>query len=491
MMHTSRVVSSTRKKQYTMILRFAPGPGLSHEVLRETTELWFMPVGSRSFFFDDNPAWGQDYIVNGMAARRAFRNIGRRDYYFASLLKEPCGKKGSVHVWGAPQDCRACQEARSATAVGAGLEGYEMTMTPFDLSGKVAVVTGGNRGIGLGDRLGPRRSRGREWSWPPGTRKSPARWSGEIQEEGGEALAVNVDVGDESSVESLMQSTLEHFGAPGHSGQQRRHQYPQDSRETDPARVVGGAPGQPYRNLPLLPGGLPNHEEERRRGQDHQHRLDAVHLRRLLQPRPTAPAREVLVQLTKSLASAWAADGVQVNAILPGFIDTDLTRQGRRDVPTLHEPRLEEDSGRPLGHPEGTVRERPFFLASPASDFVTGAAIPVDGGFSMQVWTDPIPAADSRRNSPFRFSCSWWPLVVLRATPRITRFRRCGQFLKCFRSPGHPDLTGFNDGAGLAVPVVPLALPFSEGPLLSTGRRSRCGRDNSRQVSGPVGASSV
>ena len=48
-------------------------------------------------------------------------------------------------------------------------------------------------------------------------------------------------------------------------------------------------------------------------------------------------SKDGLVQLTKALAAAWAPDNIQVNAVLPGWIDTDLTRQGRRQVPGLHE----------------------------------------------------------------------------------------------------------------------------------------------------------
>ena len=55
-----------------------------------------------------------------------------------------------------------------------------------------------------------------------------------------------------------------------------------------------------------------------------------------------------MVQLTKSLATAWAADNVQVNCFLPGWIDTDLTVRARQDVPGLHERVLERTpAGRP------------------------------------------------------------------------------------------------------------------------------------------------
>lgn len=86
-----------------------------------------------------------------------------------------------------------------------------MTTTPFDLSGKVAVVTGGNRGIGLGIVRGLAEA-GAEVVVAARNEEKSRQVVREIQEEGGEALAVNVDVGDESSVRALVQSTLDHFG---------------------------------------------------------------------------------------------------------------------------------------------------------------------------------------------------------------------------------------------------------------------------------------
>jgi 2-deoxy-D-gluconate 3-dehydrogenase len=90
-----------------------------------------------------------------------------------------------------------------------------------------------------------------------------------------------------------------------------------------------------------------------------------------------------IVQLTKSAASAWARDNIQVNAVLPGWIDTELTQGARRQVPGLHDNVLRRT---PAGR-WGTIDDMAgvaVFLASAASDFVTGTAIPVYGGYSIQ-----------------------------------------------------------------------------------------------------------
>jgi 2-deoxy-D-gluconate 3-dehydrogenase len=88
-----------------------------------------------------------------------------------------------------------------------------------------------------------------------------------------------------------------------------------------------------------------------------------------------------VVQLTKSLAVAWARDNIQVNAVLPGWVDTDLTRRARKEIQGLEERVL---SGTPAGR-WGNIDDFAgiaVFLASGASAFLTGAAIPLDGGYS-------------------------------------------------------------------------------------------------------------
>jgi len=89
-----------------------------------------------------------------------------------------------------------------------------------------------------------------------------------------------------------------------------------------------------------------------------------------------------IVQFTKSIATAWAPDNIQANAVLPGWIDTELTRGARAQVPGLNERVLART---PAGR-WGTASDLAgiaVFLASGASDFITGTAIPVDGGYSI------------------------------------------------------------------------------------------------------------
>lgn len=96
---------------------------------------------------------------------------------------------------------------------------------------------------------------------------------------------------------------------------------------------------------------------------------------------PYAAAKGGVVQLTKSLAQAWAQNGICVNAILPGWIETDLTVVAKQQIPGLNERVLDRTPMGRWGKPADLAGVT-VFLASSASDFITGTALPVDGGYS-------------------------------------------------------------------------------------------------------------
>ena len=98
---------------------------------------------------------------------------------------------------------------------------------------------------------------------------------------------------------------------------------------------------------------------------------------------PYGASKGAIVQLTRSLATAWAKDNIQVNAVLPGWIDTALTRRAREELVGLDERVLSRTPAGRWGEPADLAGVA-VFLCSAASDFVTGTAIPVDGGYSSQ-----------------------------------------------------------------------------------------------------------
>jgi len=98
---------------------------------------------------------------------------------------------------------------------------------------------------------------------------------------------------------------------------------------------------------------------------------------------PYGASKGGIVQLTRALACAWAKDNIQVNAVLPGWIDTALTRRARQEVEGLHDRVLARTPAGRWGAPEDLAGIA-VFLCSSGSDFVTGTAIPVDGGYAVQ-----------------------------------------------------------------------------------------------------------
>ena len=103
---------------------------------------------------------------------------------------------------------------------------------------------------------------------------------------------------------------------------------------------------------------------------------------------PYAMSKAGMAHMTKALALEWGDQGIRVNALAPGFILTDLTQRLWSD-PTMQEWVEANTPQRRLGRPEDMVGTT-IFLASPASAFMTGQVLYVDGGFTAG-WAWPIP----------------------------------------------------------------------------------------------------
>jgi 2-dehydro-3-deoxy-D-gluconate 5-dehydrogenase len=250
----------------------------------------------------------------------------------------------------------------------------------FDLNGKVAIVTGGNGGIGFGMARGLARAGARIVVAARNEVKSRAAVL-ELEDIGTEACAIAVDVADEADVARLVGTTLERFGRldilvnnagtnirkPAHELELADWRLVLDTNLTSAFLCARAA------HPAFLSAGAG--------------KIINIGSMMSIFGASFAPAYAAskggIVQLTRSLATAWAADNIQVNAVLPGWIDTDLTRGARSQVPGLNEAVLRRTPAGRWGEIDDMAGIA-VFLASRASDFVTGTAIPVDGGYSVQ-----------------------------------------------------------------------------------------------------------
>jgi 2-deoxy-D-gluconate 3-dehydrogenase len=253
-------------------------------------------------------------------------------------------------------------------------------MNLFDLTGRVAIVTGGNGGIGLGMARGLAAAGAAVVVAGRDQDKSKAAVS-ELAGMGARALALAVDVTSEDSCRALVQQSVEQLGRldilvnnAGTNVRKQPEQYTLEEwhliLETNLTSAFMCCQAA-YPAMKQAGGGK------------------IVNIGSMMSifgasfTAPYAATKGGIVQLTRALACAWAKDGIQVNAVLPGWIDSALTRQARRDIQGLEERVVARTPAGRWGTPDDFAGIA-VWLASPASDFVTGAAIPVDGGYSVQ-----------------------------------------------------------------------------------------------------------
>ena len=255
-----------------------------------------------------------------------------------------------------------------------------MPASPFDLTGKVAIITGGNGGIGLGMARGLARAGAAIAIVGRNEEKSNAA-AIEIEQLGAKALALAVDVTDEAAVKKMVETTEARFGRIdiliNNAGINIRNPVHTLTLQ-DWSRVIDTNLSSAFLCAQAV------HPAMKRQGGG---KIINTGSMMSIFGAAYAPAYAAskggIVQLTKSLAASWAVDNIQANAILPGWIDTDMTRKAREQVNGLHETVLARTPAKRWGHIDDLAGTA-VFLSSSASDFVTGTAIPVDGGYSAQ-----------------------------------------------------------------------------------------------------------
>src|SRR5438270_2459099 len=249
-------------------------------------------------------------------------------------------------------------------------------MNLFDLKGKTALVTGGNGGIGLGMAEGLARAGAKV-----AIAGRDAAKNAKAVKQLGHAIAIAADVTDEKACRGMVDEAARKLGRldilVNNAGINIRKR-PEEYKLEEWHRV--------------LESNLTSAFVASQAAYPHMQRAGAgkiVNIGSMMSifgasfVAPYGASKGGIVQLTRALACAWAKDNIQVNAVLPGWIDTALTRQARKDVQGLHERVLARTPAGRWGAPEDLAGVA-VFLSSSSSDFVTGVAIPVDGGYSAQ-----------------------------------------------------------------------------------------------------------
>ncbi|MBV9755506.1 MAG: glucose 1-dehydrogenase [Alphaproteobacteria bacterium] len=248
-------------------------------------------------------------------------------------------------------------------------------MSLFDLGERVAIVTGGNGGIGLGIARGLSEAGARVVIAGRDSIKGAAAVASLGK---AEALFVTADVTSQASCRQLVAEAVERFGRL-------------DILVNNAGIAIRGAP-ENYTEAEwraVLDTNLSSaffcsqaaHPHMQAVGGGKIINIGSV-MSVLAAPysAPYAASKGGLLLLTKSLATAWASINIQVNCILPGWIDTELTTRAREQVAGLHDKVLARTPAGRWGAPSDLAGTA-VFLASRASDFVTGAGIAVDGGY--------------------------------------------------------------------------------------------------------------
>ena len=262
-------------------------------------------------------------------------------------------------------------------------------MNLYSLEGKIALVTGAGRGIGRGISEGLS-AYGAKVVAAARTRSELDELVGSVKENGGDALAVEMDISDLKSIRSVVQTALDHFGKidilVNNAGMNRKFPFVEVTEETyDQIMSVN------LKGLFFISQEVAKHMIPRRKGK-------IINIGSLTSGMALgnvsvyASTKGAVGQLTKSQALELAPFNIQANAICPGFVLTALTKS------LWEQPRFAEwgktriPAGR-LATPEDMVGTALFF-ASAASDYVTGQLIYVDGGVMCgEPWPTDPPAS--------------------------------------------------------------------------------------------------
>jgi 2-deoxy-D-gluconate 3-dehydrogenase len=250
----------------------------------------------------------------------------------------------------------------------------------FSMAGKVAIVTGGNGGIGRSIARGFA-GMGSDLVIAARDPEKTSRAVKDLEEEFGvRVLGLQVDVREEDQIKAAVRRVKEAFGRidvlVNNAGVNIRRM-PQEYTEEEWDVVLETNLRGPFllcrEVYPVMKQGGGGKI------------INVGSMTSIMAGAKLAPygaSKAAIVQMTWTLAVAWAPDNIQVNAILPGWIDTELTVKARQDIEGLNEHVVSRTPTGRWGKPDelaGTA----VFLATASSNFVTGVSVAVDGGYSI------------------------------------------------------------------------------------------------------------
>ena len=249
----------------------------------------------------------------------------------------------------------------------------------FNLEGRVAIVTGGNGGIGLGMAEGLAKA-GAKIALVGRNSEKNAQAVSILEKQGVEVLSIEKDITEPTSGAEIASATEERFGGIdiliNNAGSNIRKR-PEDLKPEEFRWVLETNLTSAFLCSQAV------YPAMKRAGAGKIINIGSMYsIFGGVVSTAYSVSKAGIVQMTKSMATAWASENIQVNAVLPGWIDTELTQKARKEIDGLYERQLARIPDGRWGTPEDHAGIA-VFLASSGSNYITGTAIPVDGGFSI------------------------------------------------------------------------------------------------------------